>query len=96
MWEKTISICCSMAILLLTISFWGTGTAWSAAGKDKQIRLDSSDKGILKREDTKTGKKGEKSVKKKLVKKAGATAAVGVAGKKVTSGLKGKVKDSAA
>jgi hypothetical protein len=35
--KKTILICCSMAILLLTISFLGTGTAWSAPGKDKQI-----------------------------------------------------------
>jgi hypothetical protein len=48
----------------------------------------------LGKEDPETGKKGEKSVKKKLVKKAGATVAVGVAGKKVTSGLKGKIKDS--
>ena len=40
-----------------------------------------------------SGKKNEKNVKKKVVKKAGGAAAVGVAGKKINSGIKGSKKD---
>ena len=78
---------CSMSVFFLITIFPGTMPAWSAPGDKKQVPLDSPDKSVLDLEESKTGKKGGKSVKKKVLKKAGAAAAVGMVGKKATSGV---------
>jgi hypothetical protein len=90
--KKSNSILSLMAILLLSISFWGTAPAWSAPGDKEQVLKKSTDKDILDLEKPETGEKGKKSVKKKAVKKAGTAAAVGVVGKKATSGVKKNTK----
>ncbi|GEM_PF-5780761 len=51
----------------------------------KDLKSQNDDKGVQDSKDLKNGKKDGKSVKKKAVKKAGTAAAVGAAGKKVTS-----------
>ena len=85
--KRIILMVCSVSVFFLITIFPGALPAWSAPGDKKQIRQESPDKNILDLEETKPGKKSEKSVKKKVVKKAGAAAAVGVVGKKATSGV---------
>ncbi len=87
MGKKIIPIVCSVSVFVLLTIFPGAIPTWSAPGETKQVLQNSPDKSVLDREEPKTGKKGEKSVKKKVLKKAGAAAAVGVVGKKATSGL---------
>ena len=92
MGKRIISIICSIGVFLLIAIFPEVMPAWSAPGDKKQIRQESPDKSVLDLEDTKPGEKSEKSVKKKVVKKAGAAAGVGVVGKKATSEVKKRLK----
>ncbi len=87
MGKNIISLVCSINIFFLIAIFPAAMPAWSAPGDKKQIRQESPDKSIVDMEETKAGNKGEKSVKKKILKKAGAAAAVSVVGKKAASGL---------
>lgn len=54
----------------------------------KTLSGEDCGKGVIGKGDSKCGPKDTGSVKKKVVKKVGAAAVVGGAGKKVTSGLK--------
>ena len=87
-----------LTTLLVTSPAWSASGKKSAAGVvlnqednksvlDKKVlkNPDDNDKGARDNKDLKNGEKNGKSVKKKAVKKAGKAAAVGAAGKKVTS-----------
>ena len=90
MHKKLVSIICLVSTLVLITVYLGVTPAWSAPGGKKPAIHKPIDKGIQEPGDLKDGNKGEKPVKKKAVKKAGTAVAVGVAGAKVQSGLKGK------
>lgn len=91
MYKKSFSILCSVSTLVLITAYMGVTPAWSAPGDKKPEIQNPTDKGASEPVDLKDGNKGKKPVKKKAVKKAGTAAAVGVAGAKVTSGVKGRV-----
>jgi len=74
---------------LILLSFLLAIPAWSAPGGKKLDLKDSSEKSVLDRDDKKIEGKGKSKAKKKVLKKAGTAAAVGVTTKKVSSGLKG-------
>lgn len=97
--KKQFSLIGRMLCMLITIAVLPTALpAWSgssdkpsvrgAAKNDKSIKKDDeknldrqiTDEGVKDRDD-----KGGNTVKKKVLKKAGATATIGVAGKKVKS-----------
>jgi len=91
MHKKLVSIICSVSTLVLISAYLGVTPAWSAPD-DKKTKIQKlTAQGSSEPVDLKDGNKGKKPVKKKAVKKAGTAAAVGVAGAKVTSGVKGKV-----
>jgi hypothetical protein len=82
---------------------WGTGlafvlgtclfasTVWSAPGDKKQLRKDIPEVGVLDRDQVLSKKDVKKpSVKRKVVKKAGTAAVVGVATSKASKGLRKK------
>ena len=84
-----------LALLSITLPAWSDigkkPSIQGAAKKDVSIRKD--DKSKLDRDDPDNGvidgsDKGGSTVKKKVVKKVGTAAAVGIAGKKVTSKIK--------
>ena len=91
MHKKLVSIICLVSTLVLITAYLGVTPAWSAPGDKKPEIQKPTDKGASEPVDLKDGNKGKKPVKKKAVKKAGTAAAVGVAGAKVQSGVKGKV-----
>ncbi|MCD6188233.1 MAG: hypothetical protein J7K09_08700, partial [Desulfuromusa sp.] len=88
---KTVSIICSISALVFITGYLSVPLAWSAPGDKKPAIQKPADKDVKELGDLKDGKKGKKSVKKKVVTKAGTAAAIGVAGAKVKSGAKGKV-----
>ena len=83
----------SLSVLLLITSFLISSPAWSGPGDKKQPVQGSLDKGVLEQKNVKSDK-GGKTAKGKIVKKVGTTAAVGVAGKKVTSIIKPNIKET--
>ncbi len=83
----------SVSVLLLITTFLISSPAWSGPGDKEQPIQGSLDKGALKQENVKSDK-SEKPAKKKIVKKVGTTAAVGAAGKKVTSKTKPNIKET--
>ncbi len=66
--------------------------AWSAPSKKEDNIKNPIEDNLLDQEDKKSEGKANNKVKKKIVKKAGAAAAVGVATKKVSTGIKGTSK----
>ena len=92
MYKQTLVIICSVSSLVLLVATLNATPAWSAPRDKKPEIRKTTDKGTKDLGDLKDGRKGKKSVKKKMVKRAGAAAAVGLAGAKVKSGVKGKVK----
>lgn len=83
---------CSVSSLILLAAMLSTTPEWSFAGDKKNEFNKATDIGAKEITPLKDGGNGKKSVKKKAAKKAGTTVAVGVAGAKVKSGVKGKVK----
>ncbi len=69
--------------------------AWSVPGKKKDNIKNPTEDSLLDLDDKKGEGKSKNKMKKKIVKKAGTAAAVGVATKKVSSGIKGTVKNVA-
>lgn len=94
MGKKIISVVCSVSLLFLITLLPGALPAWSAPGGKKQTEQGLTEKSIPNPEVSKPGEKGEKSVKKKVVTKAGKAAAAGVVGAKATSKVKETVKGS--
>ena len=90
--KKTVSIICSVSAFVFITAGLSVPSAWSAPGDKKPAIQKPAGKDAKERVDLKDGGKGKESVKKKAVKKAGTAAALGVAGTKVKSGVKGKVK----
>lgn len=91
MYKKISPFICSVSSFILITVYLGTTPVWSApSDKNTEIQK-SADKDVIKPDGLKDGVKGKESVKKKAVKKAGTAAAIGVAGAKVQSGVKGKV-----
>lgn len=91
--KLTHFVVCSMSVFFLITTFLISSTAWSGPGDKKQPVQGSLDKGILEKENVKSDK-GGKTAQGKIVKKVGTTAAVGVAGKQVTSKIKPKIKET--
>ena len=89
--KKIVSIICSASAFILITGYLSASPAWSAPGDKKPEIQKPGDKDAKGPGDLKDGSKGKESVKKKAIKKAGTAAAVGVAGAKVKSGVKGKV-----
>ncbi len=92
---QMVSTTFMLALLFITLPAWSdSGEKLSikgAAKKDDSIKKE--DKTKLDRKDSENAviegsDKGGSTVKKKVVKKAGVAAAVGIAGKKVTSKIK--------
>ncbi|HHD64310.1 MAG TPA: hypothetical protein ENK96_08130 [Desulfobulbaceae bacterium] len=92
--NKTVLIFYIAAILFTTTSLRNTPSVWSAPGGTKQVGQEATEKNILNLEESTPGKKGKKTVKKKVVKKAGTAAVVGMIGTKVTSKVKKSIKGS--
>ena len=86
-------VVCSISVLFLITSFLISSPAWSGPGDKKQPVQGSLDKDVLDKENV-ISNKGGKTAKGKVIKKVGTTAAVGVAGKKVTSEIKPNIKDT--
>ncbi len=91
MYKKSFSIICLVSIFVLSTAFLGVTPSWSAPGDKKPAIQKPLDKGEKEAGNLKDSNKGKKSVKKKAVKKVGTAAAVGMAGAKVKSGIKGNV-----
>ena len=89
--KKIVLIICSVGVLVLITGYLSAPPAWSAPGDRKPEIQKPGDKDTKEPGDLKDRSKGKEPVKKKVVKKAGTAAAVGVAGGMVTSGVKGKV-----
>lgn len=85
--SKKVVLGTGLAFLLTTCPL--ASNVWSAPGDRKQLRQDTPESGVLER-DRGDGKSDEKkpAVKKRLVKKAGAAAVVGVATTKASKGLR--------
>lgn len=92
MHKKLFSFICSVSTFILIIVCLGVAPAWSTPSDKKTEIQKPADKDMVKPGNLEDGVKGKDSVKKKAVKKAGTAAAIGVAGAKVNSGVKGKVK----
>ncbi|MFT5731329.1 MAG: hypothetical protein ACI8PB_005530 [Desulforhopalus sp.] len=92
MHRKLFSFICSVSTFILITVYLGAPPAWSAPSDKKPEIQKPADKDVIKPGNLEDGVKGKDSVKKKSVKKAGTAAAIGVAGTKVQSGVKGKVK----
>lgn len=91
MHKKIVSIIYSASTLIFIIAYLGATPACSAPADKKMETQKPADKGEKELGDLKDRSKGKEPVKKKVVKKAGTAAAVGVAGGMVASGIKGKV-----
>lgn len=92
MHKKLFSFICSVSTFILITVYLGATPAWSAPSDTKPEIQKPAGKDVIKPGNLEDGVKGKDSVKKKAVKKAGTAAAIGVAGTKVQSGVKGKVK----
>ena len=92
MHKKIFSFICSVSTFILITFCLGAAPAWSAPSDKKTEIQKPVDKDVIQPGNLEDGVKGKDSVKKKAVKKAGTAAAIGVAGTKVQSGVKGKVK----
>lgn len=88
MTKKLLSTICSISTLILLTGYFTATPAWSAPGDKKTSIQKPADKGGKELGERKGGDKGKKSVKKKIARKAGAAAVVGVAATKVKSGVK--------
>ena len=91
MHKKIVSIICSASTFIFLTAYLGVTPACSAPVDKKTEIQKPADKSKKELGDLKDGSKGKEPVKKKVVKKAGTAAVVGVAGGMVTSGVKGKV-----
>jgi len=92
MHKKLFSFICSVSTLVLITVYLGATPVWSAPSDKKPEIQKPADKDVIKPDDLKDGVKGKESAKTKAVKKAGTTAAIGVAGVKIKSSVKGEVK----
>ncbi len=91
--KKNITVAWGIGPAFLIASSLLSTTAWAAPGAHKLPRQESSEKSGVLKPDLKDAKKAKKpSLKKRLIKKAGTAAAVGVATKKVSSALKPDLK----
>ncbi len=88
--KKFLLICTASTFFFITIHL-GAFPACSSPSDSKPDIQQLADNNVKNSAGAKDEKKGKDSVKKKTVKKVGTTAVVGVAGKKVKSGAKGKV-----
>lgn len=91
MHKQKISIICFLITLVLLAAILSSTPVWSGASDKKPEINKSTDIAAKELTTLKAGGEGKRSVKKKAVKKAGTTAAIGIAGAKVKSGVKGKV-----
>lgn len=91
MHKQTLTNICSVSSIILLAAILSSTPEWSVAGDKKPKINKATDIGAKEITTLKDGGNGKKSVKKQAAKKAGTTVAVGVAGAKVKSGVKGKV-----
>ncbi len=89
---KTVLVICSVSALVLITGHLNAPSAWSAPADKKPAIQKTADKDTKEPGVLKNDTKGKKSVKKKAAKKAGTAVAIGAAGAKVKSGVKGNVK----
>ena len=92
MTKKLFPTICSIATVILLTGSFAVLPAWSAPGDKKTSIQKPADKSSKELGKLKNSDKGKKSVKKKVVKKAGTAAVIGVAATKVKSGAKEAVK----
>lgn len=95
MTKKILSTICSISTLILLTGYLTATPAWSAPGDKKPSIQKSTGKGSKELGERKDGDKGKKSLKKKVAKKAGAAAVIGVAATKLKPGPKETVKKEA-
>jgi hypothetical protein len=92
MTKKLLSTICSISTAILLTGYFVVPPAWSAPGDKKPSIQKPADKNSKELGERKNSDKGKESVKKKVVKKAGTAAVIGVAATKVKSGAKEAVK----
>lgn len=91
MHKYIVIIICSVSILVLFSACLIVPPCWSALGDKKTVTQRPNNKDTKEPGDLKDGMKSDKSIKKKVVKKAGAVALTGVTAEKVASGMKNKI-----